>query len=87
MRNMKIPEEPLKKTVSFSEQGTKAEFITLLEAGERTGWVEAVECQDFRSFLVKEKDGRQWRISAAGMADREGQVSVIIKREASECGG
>lgn len=71
-------EEPLKKTVSFSARGKKAGFITILEAGKKTGRIRAVSCPDFGSLLVEESDGRKWEISVGGMEGKEAEVSVEI---------
>ena len=60
-------QEPLKKTVSFAAEGKKAEFITILEAGERTGKIKNIECESFDSLIITEEDGAKWRIFAEGI--------------------
>lgn len=72
-------EEPLKKTVAFTAMGKKAGFITILEAGEKTGRIEQAESGDFSRILIRETDGSCWNITAVGMAEREGKVEVAIK--------
>lgn len=71
-------DEPFKKTVSFTVQGTKAAFITLLEGGRSAERVQAVICEDERSIKVTECDGRTWLISADRMTDREAAVLVAV---------
>lgn len=71
-------EAPLKKTVSFTEKGKRAGFITILEAGEKTGRIKTVECNEFSEILVKEEDGSRWRIAVDGMEEREGKVRAEI---------
>lgn len=71
--------EPLKKVVSFSAQGERAGFITLLESGDdRIGRIKSVECRRFDCILITEESGESFRISARGMEDREGRISVEI---------
>lgn len=72
-------EEPLKKTVSFSVHGRRAEFITLLEGGGSAERIREVSCQNFHSIAVTEADGRGWTISADGMADRTAKVLVRVE--------
>lgn len=80
--------EPLKKTVAFTVRGKKAEFITILEAGEKAGRIESAESRDFTRMLIKEKDGTRWQIAVSGMAEREGKVQVkIYSKTVSECDG
>ena len=59
--------EPLKKTVSFTTEGKKAEFITILEAGERTGNIKNIECESFDTLIITEENGDQWKIITKGM--------------------
>ena len=72
-------EEPLKKTVSFTIQDTKAGFITLVEGGKTVGCIESVRCHDFQSIIVAEKDKKIWEISVSGMMEKNGGVSVAVK--------
>ncbi len=60
-------QETKKKTVAFTVEGKCAEFITILEAGERTGRVRAVCCESFSSLSVTEQTGEEWEIRVAGM--------------------
>lgn len=69
-------EEPLKKTVSFSQRGRSAEFITLLEAGEATGQVRGISCESFQSILIQEADGKAWRFTVTGMEEAAGRIAV-----------
>lgn len=73
--------EPLKKVVSFGAEGERAGFITLLESGERTGRIRSVECESFDSLLITEDSGEAWRVSARGMEDRDGEISVEISAD------
>lgn len=75
-------EEPLKKTVSFTVQGTKAEFITILEAGE-PGKIRSVSSREYGSVMVTENTGKTWKISVTGMERKEASVSVSIDRISS----
>lgn len=70
--------EPLKKTVSFTAEGEKAGFVTLLEAGQQTGKITAVTCSDFHSIVVTEKSGQRWEISVRGMEEKTASVRVWI---------
>lgn len=72
-------EEPLKKTASFTVQGDKAEFITILEAGERADKIRSVECEDFRLVKVTEEKEGTWEISVSGMERKDGDVKVEIR--------
>ena len=72
-------EEPLKKTVSFSQSGRSAEFITLLEAGETTGRVRSVSCESFHSILIQEADGKAWRFTVTGMEEPAGRIVVSVE--------
>lgn len=74
-------EESLKKTVSFSAEGKKAGFITILEAGEKTGLIRAVECRDFGNILITERSGSQWCIAAEGMGEKNGAVRVTVTQQ------
>ncbi len=74
-------DEPLKKTVSFSAEGRKAGFITILEAGEKTGRIKTVECQNFNAVLITETDGSQWRVTAEDMGEKDGAVRAEITRQ------
>ncbi|MCI8691308.1 MAG: hypothetical protein HFH91_00925 [Lachnospiraceae bacterium] len=74
-------DEPLKKTVSFSAEGRKAGFITILEAGEKTGRIKTVECPDFNAVLITERNGSQWRITAEGMGEKDAAVRAVIIRQ------
>ena len=59
--------EPGKKTISFTVEGEKAEFITLLEAGGQTGKIRVVSCRDYHSIVVTEDSGERWKISVEGI--------------------
>lgn len=72
-------EEPLKKTVSFSQKGRSAGFITLLEAGEATGRVRSVSCESFHSILIQEADGKAWRFTVTGMEEAAGRIAVSVE--------
>lgn len=74
-------EEPLKKTVSFSAEGRKAGFITILEAGEQTERIKTVECHEFNVVLITERDGSQWRIAAEGMGEKDAAVKAAVTRQ------
>lgn len=71
--------QPLKKTVSFTVEGEKAGFVTLLEAGRQTGKIRAVCCRDFQSLTVTEESGKSWEISACGMEEKTAFVRVWIR--------
>ena len=73
-------EEPLKKTVSFTAQGTRAGFITILEAGTK-GRIRSVRCRDYGSVIVTEDTGAAWKISVTGMEVKEAPVSASVDRE------
>lgn len=77
-------EEPLKKTVSFSAEGKRAGFLTILEAGEKTGKIRDVDCADFASVTVTEDDGAVWEITAPGMDDSRGRVHVKVCRKGGQ---
>lgn len=62
-------QEPLKKTVSFTAWGREAEFITLLEAGEKTGKIKEIRCEDFSTLIITEDTGNKWKIVADGIND------------------
>ena len=70
--------EPLKKVVSFSTEGERAGFITLLESGERTGRIKSVECDSFDSILITEDSGESWKVSARGLENRDDEIFVKI---------
>jgi len=76
---MEYLREPLKKTVSFSDRGKKAGFITVLEAGKETGRICGIQCTDFHSIVIEEKNGERWAVSVEGMDEKEAEVSVKIK--------
>ncbi len=67
--NSNFLQEPLKKTVSFTVCGREAEFITLLESGEKTGKVKEICCEDFSTLIISENNGNKWKIVANGMND------------------
>ncbi|MFG6327155.1 MAG: heparinase II/III family protein [Lachnospiraceae bacterium] len=71
-------DEPLKKTVSFTVRGTKAEFITILEGGRTADSVKAVSCDSFSSIKITENEKNVWIISVKGMEEKDGEVSVRI---------
>lgn len=86
IENMGFLQEPLKKTVSFSTQGRSAEFITILETGERTGRVKDVQCKSFSSLVVTEENGVRWKVMVDGMSDLflpqdEGDLDGKIAKE------
>lgn len=72
-------QKPLKKTVSFTVKGKTAEFITILEAGEKTGKVKSVCCKDFSSLLITENTGEEWEISVTGMEQFQNPGSSLDK--------
>lgn len=71
-------EEPMKKTVAFTVRGKTAGFVTILEAGERTGKVRAISCDDYNHVIITEDTGDKWRISVTGMAERKAEISVSV---------
>lgn len=71
-------EEPMKKTVAFTVRGKSAGFVTILEAGERTGKVRAISCDDYNHVIITEDTGDKWRISVTGMAERKAEISVSV---------
>lgn len=71
--------QPLKKTVSFTVEGEKEGFVTLLEAGRQTGKIRAVCCRDFQSLTVTEESGKSWEISTCGMEEKTASVRVWIR--------
>lgn len=73
-------EEPLKKTVSFKAKGKQAGFITLLEAGQKTGRITAVRCDAFNAIVVEEESGEQWKVAVTGMDKRTAEIAVEISR-------
>lgn len=74
-------EDPLKKTVSFSAKGKQAKFITLLEAGQKTGHIQAVWSDGFDAVTVEEANGEKWRIAVTGMEEKAAKVAVEVSRE------
>ncbi|MDE7327150.1 MAG: heparinase II/III-family protein, partial [Lachnospiraceae bacterium] len=80
MQNAGFLQEPLKKTVSFTVQGRRAEFITILETGEKTGKIKNIQCESFSSLLVTEDTGEKWKIMVEGMED----VTILQNVENTE---
>ena len=75
-----------KKTVSFTVEGKCAEFVTILEAGEKTGRVKAVFCRNFSTLVVTEESGEAWEICAAGIKPTKKESAAALMREINAVG-
>ncbi len=67
--NANFLQEPLKKTVSFTARGREAEFITLLESGEKTEKIKEICCEKFSTLIITEDTGNKWKIVINGIND------------------